>query len=177
MVLSGTVTYTNPLTYYPIPYTYTTHNTITTNGGWNGNTTYTTNNTLGGNTSFTTTSTDMFNTNRAIYTSGIANNVFYNSSLTSGDSNIKTLVSKEPPINPLRQVETGRVEMGSNSDQSFTYDNTQFYSYASTVDTWNIKPASTKPVVREELVTYCTECGAKKKKDTHKFCPNCGTKF
>jgi uncharacterized membrane protein YvbJ len=27
------------------------------------------------------------------------------------------------------------------------------------------------------LVTYCTECGSKRKKDTHKFCPHCGTKF
>ena len=63
MVLSGTVTYTNPLTYYPIPYTYTTHNT------------------LGGASTFTTNSTDMFNTSRAIYTSGINTNLFYNQSL------------------------------------------------------------------------------------------------
>jgi hypothetical protein len=154
MVLSGTVTYTNPLILNGSinPYTYTTHNT------------------LGGST-FTTTSTGTFNTSNVTYTSGVSNNVFYNQSF---DTN-STLLKK--PTSPLRHIETGRVEKGSDSEQTFTYDNSQFYSYASTTDIWEIKPSSTKPVVREELVTYCTECGAKRKKDTHKFCPHCGTKF
>ncbi len=112
--------------------------------------TYTTHNTLG-NTSFTSTST----------------NTFYNASLTSGTIN----------TNSLRQVETGRVEKGSNSDQSFTYDNSSFNSFPSQTNWWKIKPQSTKPLVKEDLVTYCTECGSKRKKDTHKFCPHCGTKF
>jgi len=112
--------------------------------------TYTTHNTLG-NTSFTSTSTS----------------TFYNASLTSGT--IST--------NSIRKMETGRVEKGSNSNQSFTYDNSSFNSYPFETNWWKIKPQSTKPVVREELVTYCTECGAKRKKDTHKFCPHCGTKF
>jgi len=112
--------------------------------------TYTTHNTLG-NASFTTTST----------------NTFYNASLTNGSYNISS----------TRQIETGRVEKGSNSKQSFTYDNTSFQSYPSTTNWWKIMPKSTKPVVREDLVTYCAECGSKRKKDTHKFCPHCGTKF
>ncbi len=112
--------------------------------------TYTTHNTLG-NSSFTTSST----------------NTFYNTSLTSGTIN----------TNSLRSLETGRVEKGSNSDQTFTYDSSSFVSYPSTTNWWKIKPQSTKPLVREDLVTYCTECGSKRKKDTHKFCPHCGTKF
>jgi len=28
-----------------------------------------------------------------------------------------------------------------------------------------------------ESDVYCTECGAKRKKDNHKFCPHCGTKY
>ena len=76
-----------------------------------------------------------------------------------------------------KMLETGRVEKGSNSDQSFTYDNTSFNSYPSFTNWWKIKPQSTKPVVIEDLVTYCTECGSKRKKDNHKFCPHCGTKF
>jgi hypothetical protein len=120
---------------------------------WSTNTgspvTYTTHNTLG-NASFTTSST----------------NTFYNASLTSGVSNAIP-----------RQLETGRVEKGSNSNQSFTYDNSTFSSYPATTNWWKIKPKSTKPVVIEDLATYCTECGSKKKKDTHKFCPHCGTKF
>jgi hypothetical protein len=79
--------------------------------------------------------------------------------------------------NSLRSLETGRVEKGSDSDQSFTYDNTSFNSYPFATNWWKIKPQSTKPLVREDLVTYCTECGSKRKKDTHKFCPHCGTKF
>ncbi len=112
--------------------------------------TYTTHNTLG-NSSFTTSST----------------NTFYNASLTSGAIN----------TNSLRSLETGRVEKGSNSNQTFTYDSSSFVSYPSTTNWWKIKPQSTKPLVREDLVTYCTECGSKRKKDTHKFCPHCGTKF
>ena len=104
-----------------------------------------------GNTTFTTSGT----------------NTFYNSSLTSGTIN----------TNSLRSLETGRVEKGSDSNQSFTYDSSSFVSYPSTTNWWKIKPQSTKPLVREDLVTYCTECGSKRKKDTHKFCPQCGTKF
>jgi len=103
--------------------------------------------------------------NATFTTSGT--NLFYNTSLTSGTIN----------TNSLRSLETGRVEKGSNSDQSFTYDSSSFVSYPSTTNWWKIKPQSTKPLVREDLVTYCTECGSKRKKDTHKFCPHCGTKF
>jgi hypothetical protein len=114
-------------------------------------------------TSFTTTGTN------ATY--------FSNSSLTSGTFSTSNTILKTSSTSPKRQVETGRVERGSNSDQSFTYDNSSFRSYPSVTNWWKIKPQSTKPLVREDLVTYCTECGSKKKKDTHKFCPHCGTKF
>jgi len=103
--------------------------------------------------------------NATFTTSGT--NLFYNTSLTSGTIN----------TNSLRSLETGRVEKGSNSDQTFTYDSSSFVSYPSITNWWKIKPQSTKPLVREDLVTYCTECGSKRKKDTHKFCPHCGTKF
>ena len=126
--------------------------------------TYTTHNTLGTNTfnptSITTTGTNAF------YNS--------NSSLTSGTFSTSNTVLRN---SPTRQVETGRVEKGSISNQSFTYDNTSFQSYPSTTNWWKIKPQSVKPVVAEDLIVYCTECGAKRKKDNHKFCPHCGTKY
>jgi hypothetical protein len=112
-----------------------------------------------------TTTVSPYYGNATFTTSGT--NLFYNTSLTSGTIN----------TNSLRSLETGRVEKGSNSDQSFTYDSSSFVSYPSTTNWWKIKPQSTKPLVREDLVTYCTECGSKRKKDTHKFCPHCGTKF
>ena len=106
-------------------------------------------------------------------------NTFYNASLTSGTfSTSNTFLNNPDKVKKsTRQLETGRVEKGSESDQSFTYDNSSFYSYPSSTNWWKIKPQSTKPVVIEDLVIYCTECGAKRKKDTHKFCPQCGTKF
>lgn len=76
-----------------------------------------------------------------------------------------------------KEIETGRIEKGSNSSQSFTYDYSKFNSYHTWVSTWKILPESQKEVVIEDLSIFCTECGAKRKKDSHKFCPHCGTKF
>lgn len=145
---SGTVTISNPSWVNTgSPFTYTTHNTLGTN--------------TFNPTNLTTTST----------------NTFYNASLTSGTFSTSNTILKKSTTSPLRSLETGRVEKGSNSDQSFTYDSSSFYSHASTTNWWKIKPESTKLVTKEDLVTYCTECGSKRKKDTHKFCPQCGTKF
>jgi hypothetical protein len=104
-------------------------------------------------------------------------NTYYNTSLTSGTFSTSNTLLKNNLSSPTRHVETGRVEKGSNSEQSFTYDNSSFYSYPTSSDWWKIKPQSTKPIMKEDLVVYCTECGSKRKKDNHKFCPHCGTKF
>jgi hypothetical protein len=149
---SGTVTISNPAWInMGSPFTYTTHNT------------------LGMNT-FNPTSVTTTGTN-AVYTS--------NSSLTSGTfSTSNTFLNNPDKVKKSkRQLETGRVEKGSNSDQSFTYDSSSFNSYPSTTNWWKIKPKSTQLVTKEDLITYCTECGSKRKKDTHKFCPQCGTKY
>jgi hypothetical protein len=117
-------------------------------------------------------------------TTTIGNN-FYNASLNntlgySTDIFIPS-VSGEKTMNMstsvTSEVETGRVEKGSHSNQSFTYDYSSFESQPSWNNWWSIKPISQKPVVKEDLVTYCTECGGKRKKDNHKFCPHCGTKY
>ena len=157
---------------------YGSGNTLTINNpSWNVNHTtpftYTTHNTLSGTSipshgTFTTTSTNTAFYNNSTYTSGINTNSILR--------DIKNKGLYNEPIGK-KSLETGRVEKGSNSDQSFTYDSSSFNSYPLTTNWWKLKPQSTKPVVIEELVTYCTECGAKKKKDTHKFCPHCGTKF
>lgn len=141
------------------PTYYSGSGTLTINNpniGW----TSTTGTPYYGNT-FTTTST----------------NTFYNTSLTSGTFSTSNTLLKNSVSSPTRHLETGRVEKGSNSDQSFTYDNSLFYSYPTASDWWKIKPQSTKPLLKEDLVVYCTECGSKRKKDNHKFCPHCGTKF
>lgn len=73
--------------------------------------------------------------------------------------------------------ETGRIEKGSISDQSFTYDNTCFNSWYNWKTTWKILPKSKKPIYREDIKVFCTNCGARRKKSSHKFCPNCGNRF
>lgn len=74
-------------------------------------------------------------------------------------------------------LETGRVEKGGHSNQQFVYDGTPFNSWSTWRMTWKILPMSQKARVREELAVYCTGCGAKRKKSSHRFCPHCGNQF
>jgi hypothetical protein len=124
---------------------------------------------------WTTTGTPYYG--NTFTTTSTSTNTFYNTSLTSGTFSTSNTLLKNDVTSPKRHIETGRVEKGSNSDQSFTYDSSSFNSYPSTTNWWKIKPKSTQVITKEDLVTYCTECGSKRKKDTHKFCPQCGTKF
>ena len=116
---------------------------------------------------FTITNTD----NEKYFTNTIGSGVCNTTSSSSGLNNT-TLSSSSP-----KTIETGRVEKGSNSEQKFVYDNSTFESWNTWKSDWKILPDSQKPVVIEDLKTFCTECGVKRKKDSHKFCPNCGTKF
>jgi hypothetical protein len=75
------------------------------------------------------------------------------------------------------EIETGRVEKGSDSNQSLGLDISSFDFNPSWYNRWSIKPLSQKPVTREDLVTYCVECGSRRKKDTFRYCPHCGNKF
>ena len=118
----------------------------------------------------------------ATYTSG--NTAFFNSSVsnnTLGGSTTFTRTLNDVVLNNIvdspNKTETGRVEKGSNSNQSFQTDYSSFNPYPMSTNWWKILPNSQKLVTKEDLVTYCTECGSKRKKDTHKFCPSCGTKF
>jgi hypothetical protein len=137
--------------------------TISTNnsGNWGGNT-FTTN-TLG--------------------ISGVTNTAYYSNTgtLTSGISSIVSTTSNTlagPNIRSTNKVETGTTEKGDTSNQQFTSSNRSFNSYSFHNVSWRILPTSQKKYHKEDLgVLYCGECGAKRKKDTHKFCPHCGTKF
>lgn len=81
-------------------------------------------------------------------------------------------------VSSTKSVETGRVEKGSTSNQSFIYDSSTYNSWTSNVVTWKILPTSQKPYEAEELVKkYCTSCGSRIKKSSWKFCPSCGGKL
>ena len=109
------------------------------------------------------------NPSTTLNVSSTSTSTFYNTSLTS------TNTFAGPNI---RSIETGTTEKGNRSNQEFKTTNRDFYSYSFHNVAWRILPVSVKKYHREELsVAYCGECGAKRKKDTHKFCPHCGTKF
>lgn len=134
------------------------------------------NNTLSGTNvpCFTTTTSN-------IGISGISttNSAFINTSgVDSCSLNTTLSLANKGEKKSKKTTETGRVEKGTHSNQKFDNDySTTFESYPLTTNWWKIKPVSEKIYSSADLSTYCTECGAKRKKDTHKFCPNCGTKF
>jgi hypothetical protein len=119
------------------------------------------------------TTTTTYNTSNAIFTSSVSSDTFRSKFDTS-----KTLLSGKP--NSLKKksksIETGRVEKGDESDQSFTNSYEQFNYHTSHTIKFKIEPASTKNIEVDEIRNYCPECGKKQKKE-HKFCPSCGTKL
>lgn len=77
----------------------------------------------------------------------------------------------------LKSSETGRVEKGSNSDQTFKSVNKEFEPLTISKSYWKILPESQKKYEIKDIVSYCSNCGSKRKKTSHKFCPTCGEKF
>lgn len=102
----------------------------------------------------------------------ITSSAFY-SSTTSQSSNLRSLSSTDGIYN--KKIETGRIEKGEKSNQTFTNSNQQFNSYTSHTVKFKILPLSVKNKEIHEIRQYCTECGVKLKKN-YKFCPSCGTK-
>ena len=128
--------------------------------------------TLGNNQfSFIGTSTANYanNTNITIG-SGISNTAFVSSNLNvTGVNNTY--------INSAKSIETGRVEAGGNSNQTFDYVNKNFDASPFHSIEYKLLPISQKINTDEDIniKRYCHNCGAKQKKE-HKFCPICGTK-
>jgi hypothetical protein len=82
-----------------------------------------------------------------------------------------------PPEQTSRKIETGTVEKGDSSKQSFKTSSRNFqYSSFYNVE-WKILPKSQQPITSKDLQQYCTECGTKIIKSTFKFCSNCGNKL
>lgn len=74
----------------------------------------------------------------------------------------------------LGDVETGRVENGSRSSQTFDYYDGKFESFSFASEEYLILPASAQPVEVEQIRKYCTGCGNRVRKSSWKFCPSCG---
>jgi len=79
--------------------------------------------------------------------------------------------------NASNSLETGRVEIGESSDQEFKSVSANFNNLAVAIFKYRILPESQKPLESSSIRNYCTDCGTRIKKQTWKFCPNCGTKI
>ena len=111
---------------------------------------------------------------------------FYNSNITCISSNsdqknllLENSVKSEPMRSKksLKSIETGRVEMGSHSNQEFEYINKDFAYLPFHTVKYKLLPVSQKvnTVADVNVKRYCTNCGHKLSK-TDKFCSNCGKK-
>jgi hypothetical protein len=127
---------------------------------------------------FTTTPNYIYSGNVGIGTSspnstltirGTSTGTFY--------SNTNSTFTNSVSMSVAGSLETGRVERGGSSDQSFSSASGNFNSYASSTETIKIYPAFQKPVETSEIRNYCTNCGTRAKKTGWKFCPSCGSKF
>lgn len=99
-----------------------------------------------------------------------------NFSITNGTTAIgTTYTSNYSSVVNDASIETGRVEKGEKSDQKFEDGYGTFSSWPSHTTTVQIIPVSQKPAETQEIRSYCTGCGSRIKKQTWKFCPNCGT--
>jgi hypothetical protein len=95
-----------------------------------------------------------------------------NVSFTSGTSGV---VSTSNSAYNTKSVETGRVNEGKKSDQTFSTTSGNFSDYAWHSYEFHLLPESLKAVEASEIRNYCGECGVRIRKSSWKFCPNCGT--
>ena len=75
--------------------------------------------------------------------------------------------------------ETGRIEAGSQSEQTFEYVNKSFAFSPCAEFEYAILPVSEKVVEANNVggKVYCTGCKLRKRKPNWEFCPKCGTQF
>ena len=76
-----------------------------------------------------------------------------------------------------KSIETGRVEKGSESDQTFKTVNKNFNIWTVSTSVWKILPESQKPIEKSDLIERCPKCSTKVKKTSWKFCPECGSEL
>jgi hypothetical protein len=114
-------------------------------------------------------------------TTNISDGITFSCGSTTAGNSSFTLTSSDTGTytthNLSKSIETGRIESGSNSDQSFGTDYGNYSFIYECASAYHILPRSTKPVDVSEIREYCTECGSRIKKKTWKFCPTCGEKM
>jgi len=144
------------------PYTLTT-NANTTFGGSFGGTTTT--NMYYSNNNFTNTGS------ASLFSASISGNVGVRG--TNGNAGTDGV----PCMLNEKSIETGRTEKGEQSNQSFDSTDGNFSNWPFVNVILQILPESAKPVEVDKIRSYCTECGARVRATSWKFCPSCGEKL
>ena len=137
----------------------------------------------GGSSTFTTTNVNYSSTN----TSGVnfntasVSNTFAGPNIRSKRGILKSKGNSRSEVTmdmlSMDSIETGRVEKGGSSDQSFKTVDKTFNHHTCATSIWKILPVSQKVYEKQDLKVYCSNCGKKRKKDSDKFCSSCGNKF
>ena len=136
----------------------------------------------GGASTFTTTNVNYSSTNTGgINFNTASSNTFAGPNIRSKRGILKSKPNSRSEVTmdtlSMDSVETGRVEKGGSSDQSFKTVDKTFNHYACSTSIWKILPVSQKVFEKQDLKVYCVNCGKKRKKDSDKFCSSCGNKF
>lgn len=162
--------------YFPGLWTINTHNTF---GGPNIRGIVNTNNFKG---TLNNTSGNV-NYDQKLSTTNVSSNYSANVEPTLDMSFMDQELSRETKstntrsLKSKKSIETGRVEMGSQSDQQMTTVNMNWEIQPFHTVEYKMLPTSQKvnTVQDVQVKRYCTNCGTKQK-PAFKFCPNCGVK-
>ena len=74
-------------------------------------------------------------------------------------------------------LETGRIEMGEQSNQELKHVDMKFESSPFYTVSYKMLPFSAKDTEVQEVRAYCNQCGYRIRKQTWKFCPKCSAKI
>ena len=141
-------------TYYSNPYSFTTYNSGILSTTLNSNSV-----TIQGS-----------NASNLTYTSGLCN-------FSTAGTTVSDMSCFSSDFSSDKSLETGRVEKGEGSSQNLSLGYGNFGYIPSNVVSYKLIPESYKPVEVEKIRNYCTGCGNRMRKETWKFCPNCGEQF
>ena len=131
------------------------------------------------NNNLTTPIGNNFYTSSVNYSSDMSNSNIKLSTTLGFSDNIRSNKSEQQPrsrnfTKKLKSIETGRIEKGSSSNQSFKTVSKNFNAWTVSTSVWKILPESQRPVETKDLIDRCPKCSTKLKKSSWKFCPECG---